>query len=156
MRWKPSPIIKIYEALGSIGDERVEINGDTAKVYSSSGNKYYDVLYDKEQNAITANDNGSYWVGYLGYPSIVFLFAKGIVSYDEKLSHYLKGFAWKDINTKFKNDFAKTQEYIDNQISERHSVDINEFHQELEALLEKVNNLKLEKLTTSAKPPTAY
>jgi hypothetical protein len=36
MKWQHPPIIKIYEALGAIADGRVEINGMTAKVYSST------------------------------------------------------------------------------------------------------------------------
>jgi hypothetical protein len=62
--WARPPIIKMYEALGAIGDQRVHVDGATAKVFSSSGNKHYTVRYDRENGAITANDNGSYWVGY--------------------------------------------------------------------------------------------
>lgn len=50
---------KIYEALGAVFDGRVEIDGNRAKVYSSSGNKYYDVGVDPDKNAIMANDSGS-------------------------------------------------------------------------------------------------
>jgi hypothetical protein len=89
MKWKPAPLIKVYEALGSIGDGRFEVAGNTAKVYSSSGKKFYDVMYDPIKQAITANDNGSYWVGYLGYPSIVLLLALGVVT---KAGRILKGF----------------------------------------------------------------
>ncbi len=100
----------------SIGDGRFEVKDTTARVYSSSGNKYYEVVYNPDKNSITANDNGSYWVGYLGYPSIVLLLVLGVVTYDSKLAEYLKDFAWKDINQKFNNDFAKTQKYIDERL----------------------------------------
>ncbi|MEA2715159.1 MAG: hypothetical protein QOG91_187 [Candidatus Parcubacteria bacterium] len=59
-----------------------------------------------------ANDNGSYWKGYLGYPSIAFLMKEGIISYDKTLADLLKGMAWKDINQKFADDFEKTLNYI--------------------------------------------
>jgi hypothetical protein len=36
MKWRHPPLIKIYEALGAIADGRVEVNGMTAKVYSST------------------------------------------------------------------------------------------------------------------------
>lgn len=62
MKWKHPPITKIYEALGSVADERIELVGSSAKVYSSSRNKFYVVSY--EPGAIMANDNGSYWQGY--------------------------------------------------------------------------------------------
>src|ERR1700733_3253094 len=61
MKWKQPPVIKIYEALGAVADGRVEVSGDTAKVYSSTGNKFYDVTYDPAEQAIMTNDNGSYW-----------------------------------------------------------------------------------------------
>ena len=74
MRWKNPPKIKVYEALGCIADNRIEVNENEAKVYSSSREKYYTVKYDR--NSIMSNDNGSYWVGYLGYPSIALLMKK--------------------------------------------------------------------------------
>ena len=156
MKWKPAPIIKVYEALGSIGDERYKINGNTAKVYSSSGKKYYDAEYSAEHHAITANDNGSYWVGYLGYPSIVLLLVLGVVKYDPKLATYLKDFAWKDINQQFHNDFEKTQAYIDKQIVERHRVNLEDFHTELRHIQQQINALELNRLENGKKPPEAY
>lgn len=112
MKWKHPPIIKIYEALGAVADGRVEVSGNTAKVYSSSGNKYYDVIYDARKKNIMANDNGSFWKGYLGYPSIAFLMKIGVLDYESDIGELLKNIAWKDINQKFKNDFDKTLEFI--------------------------------------------
>ena len=40
---KQPPVIKLNEALGSIADGQVERNGNTAKVWSNSRGKYYDV-----------------------------------------------------------------------------------------------------------------
>ncbi len=156
MEWQPAPIIKLYEALGSLADGRLEVSNNTAKVYSSSGNKYYDVVYDPAANAITANDNGSYWVGYLGYPSIALLLDKGVVNYDRDLPEYFKGFAWKDINQKFKNDFGKTQDFIDAQIEEKHGISREKLHATLDDILRELTELKLKKLATTQKPPTAY
>ena len=156
MKWKPAPLIKIYEALGSIGDKRFEVRGNTAKVYSSSGNKHYDVIYDPQTNSITANDNGSFWAGYLGYPSILLLLVLDVVKYDPKLAEYLKGFAWKDINQKFKNDFAKTQAFIDEQVVQKHKIELKDFHKSLDKLHKEVNALELKKLASKARPPKAY
>ncbi|MFH1472824.1 MAG: hypothetical protein ABIF06_00195 [bacterium] len=108
MKWKHPPIIKIYEALGAVADNRVEISGNIAKVYSSTGNKFYDVSYDSQANAIMSNDNGSYWKGYLGYPAIAYLFKIKTLEYKSEFGDLLKGIHWKDINKKFKNDFNKT------------------------------------------------
>ena len=105
MKWGSPPDIKIYEALGAVADGRVEMNGTTAKVNSSSGGKFYDVEYDPSAGAIMTNDNGSYWKGYLGYPAIAFLMLSGTLPYDSGMGELVKGIAWKDVNTKFKNDF---------------------------------------------------
>ncbi|MDQ5943845.1 MAG: hypothetical protein QG675_613 [Patescibacteria group bacterium] len=156
MKWAKPPLNKIYEALGAIADNRIEIEGNSAKVYSSSRNKYYEVEYDPNHNEITSNDNASFWVGYLGYPSIAFLLAKDIVDYDKELLKYLKGFAWKDINQKFKNDFAKTDAYIDARVVEKYNINIDDFHKKLHAILEQVVALRLKKLGKTKKPPAGY
>lgn len=156
MKWTKPPLNKIYEALGAIADNRVEIEDNTAKVYSSSRSKYYDVVYDPKKNEITSNDNASFWVGYLGYPSISFLLAKGIVDYDKVLLEYLKGFMWKDINQKFKNDFEKTDAYIDEQIVKKYDIGIDDFHKKLHAILDNIMALKLSKLGKTKKPPAGY
>ena len=102
--WDTPPISKIYEALGTVADGRLEINGNSGKCFSSSGNKYYDIIYDHEKKAIMTNDNASYWKGYLGYPAIAFLLQSNRLPYRPELGQLLKGVAWKDINQKFNND----------------------------------------------------
>lgn len=157
MKWKQPPVIKIYEALGTIGDKRIEVNINQAKVYSSSGNKYYEVEYDPHANSISSNDNGSYWVGYLGYPAIAFLMNKKIVRFDKQLATVLKGFHWKDINSKYKNDFNKTQSYIDEQIvANNKDINIENFHKEIKNILDQVISLSINKLSSSKKPPEGY
>jgi len=155
MEWALPPVIKIYEALGAIADGRVKLDSDTAKVYSSSGNKHYDVIYDAEAKAISSNDNGSYWQGYLGYPAIAFLMAKQIISHDPKVGEWLKGFHWKDINTQFKNDFAQTENYIRDEMVKR-GADLKKFDQYKEKVVEDLTQLKLSKLKTKAQPPKGY
>ncbi len=112
MKWKHPPVIKIYEALGAVADKRIEVEGDSAKVFSSSGNKFYTVRCNPEASSIMVNDNGSFYKGYLGYPAIAYLMMIGELKYSDAVAHMLKGIAWKDINQKFKNDFDKTLAYI--------------------------------------------
>ncbi len=112
MKWQHPPIIKIYEALGALADGRVEVSGNSAKVYSSSGNKFYTITYDPGSSAIMVNDNASFYNGYLGYPAIAYLMLIGEIKYSPIIAEKLKGIAWKDVNQKFKNDFEKTLEYI--------------------------------------------
>ncbi len=52
MKWKHPHIIKIYEALGTLADDRIEVIGNTARVYSSSRNKFYEVSFDLKNNSI--------------------------------------------------------------------------------------------------------
>lgn len=155
MKWSKPPLNKVYEALGSIADSRVEVDGNSAKVYSSSRNKHYEVVYDPDTKTIVSNDNASYWVGYMGYPSIAFILAKGLVKYDTKLLTYLKGFAWKDLNMKFKK-FEKTNAYVDEYIVKNYGVNIDRFHEELEGILESIGRLNLHKPSKIKKPPSGY
>jgi hypothetical protein len=117
--WSLPPIIKVYEALGCISDGRIHIEDNTAKVYSSSGNKFYTVTYDPNTSAIMCNDNGSYWGGYLGYPAVAFLLVIDAISYSPSRSELLKDIKWKDINQQFKNDFTKTERYCQDLVLER-------------------------------------
>lgn len=153
MKWKHPPIIKIYEALGSVADERVEVSGNTAKVYSSSGNKFYDVSYNPEKSAIMANDNGSYWKGYLGYPAIAFLFKVELLEFKPDMANLLKGIKWKDINQKFKNDFDKTLAYIEESLDTTDKEALTAYVQQVD---QEIKNLNLSILGTKTTPPEGY
>lgn len=155
MKWQTPPLIKIYEALGSVADGRIEVDGNGAKVYSSSGNKFYEVKYEPETSSITANDNGSFWKGYLGYPMITFLLAQNIVPLDAEIADWLKGFHWKDINQKFKNDFDKTEAYIREEMTKR-GADLGRFDAYKDELMAAIEKLDLNKLSSTAKPPSGY
>lgn len=150
MLWKDPPIIKIYEALGTIADGRIEVSNNTAKVFSSNGNKFYTVSYDSSQNAIMANDNGSYWHGYLGYPAIAYLLKAGVLEYKSELAELLKGIKWKELNTKHKNDFAKTLDYIEISMPEKDWNNLQEYVQKLHMNIQKLN---LSLLGKKALPP---
>ena len=75
------PIIKAYEALGAIGDGRVRIEDERrATVTSSDGSKTYEVEMSADGREIASNDNASYWQGYVGYPAIAVLIARGFIA----------------------------------------------------------------------------
>ena len=75
LKWKMPPIVKVYEALGAIGDGRVRIEDSRrAFVTSSDAGKTYEVESSADPPEIASNDNASYWQGYLGYPAIAVLF----------------------------------------------------------------------------------
>jgi len=155
MKWKIPPRIKVHEALGCIADKRIIVKDNEAEVFSSSRGKSYSVKYDPKKNAIMANDNGSYWVGYLGYPSIAFLMLKGVVGYNPTYAEALKGIPWKDVNQKFKNDFGKTEKYV-NDLVKTKGVSVEELDKEIDRIYEQVKKLDLEMLGEKTKPPEGY
>ena len=152
MRWELPPIIKVYEALGAIADKRIEVKGGTAIVVSSSGDKRYEVRYDPESRAISANDNGSYWQGYLGYPSIAFLMRKGILSFDGAIATSLKEIEWKKINTRFKNNFEKTESFV-LEVAEKRGVPREKITAFTEKIINEIRELGPEKFGATKKPP---
>ncbi len=153
--WKQPPIIKVYEALGSIADDRIHISGNTAKIYSSSGNKYYDVIYDPNTNSIMCNDNGSYWAGYLGYPAIAYLLKAGIIPYQEISADLLKNIKWKDINQDFKNDFAKTEKYCQDLVISRDG-DLQALLQDISQIYAFLSSHPYNLLGSKTKSPSGY
>ncbi|TSA58262.1 hypothetical protein D4R42_00070 [bacterium] len=155
MKWKLPPIIKIYEALGCLADGRLKVTDFEVRVYSSSGNKYYIVQYSESENAIMSNDNGSFWVGYLGYPSIAYLMKLGKLPFSKRYSEALKSIAWKDINTKNKNDFTKTMSEIDKIIKQR-GINIKEFHDFIDKVEKAIKEKDLNLLGIKQNPPKKY
>ena len=99
MIWKLPSLIKIYETLTVMGDERITVSGNTAKVISSNGDKTYDVEYDPAANTIMANDNDSFWQKRLGYPSIAYALQTKMIPYNPKAGQLMAGVNWKKLNT---------------------------------------------------------
>lgn len=155
MLWKLPPKIKIYEALGSIGDKRISVSGNTAEVYSSSRRKKYIVKYDPDKNAVMANDNASYWAGYPGYPSIALLLVKGIIDYDPKFANALKDIPWKDINKKFRSKYEKTEKYVKEIVASR-NISVSDLEAEVDKIYNQIKQLNLEKLGKRIRPPKGY
>ncbi len=155
MKWTLPPIAKIYEALGAIGDNRVEVFGNTAKCYSSSGGKYYSIKYIPESKTIYVNDNASYYVGYLGYPAIAFLMKKGLLPFEEKFATAYAGINWKDINKKNKNDFDRTVKEVSEGL-ELKGVQFKKVETFAKKVLIGLKKLDLEKPKVLEKPPEGY
>jgi hypothetical protein len=155
MKWKIPPKIKIYEALGCLADRRIKKENNEIHIYSSSKNKFYTIQYSEKQNAIMSNDNGSYWIGYLGYPSIAYLMHIGKIKSSDKFLPSLKNIKWKDINQKFKNDFSKTEELIRNSIALQ-GINLKEIDEEINYILSQIKKLNLNLLGQKTKPPKGY
>ena len=134
-QWKMPPLVKVYEALGAIGDGRVRIeDGRRATVTSSDGSKTYEVETSADGREIASNDNASYWQGYLGYPAIAVLLARGFHHPPENVTGALAGVAWKELNRKFKNDWARTIAEVGKEV-ERAGHDPDAVRSEAEAVL---------------------
>jgi hypothetical protein len=132
--WKLPPIIKVYEALGAIADGRVRIaDARHATVASSDGRKTYDV--EVEGRTISSNDNASYWQGYLGYPAIAVLIARGELSFPRETAEALRGIPWKELNQRFRNDYARTLAEV-SRVAEERGADPMKVHADCEATLE--------------------
>jgi hypothetical protein len=133
--WKMPPPAKIYEALGALADGRVRLESDSrATVLSSDGSKTYVVETRPDSNEISSNDNASYWQGYLGYPAIAVLLARGLMSPRPEVTAALAGIPWKELNTRFRNDYGRTIEEAMAR-AERAGFDRTMIEEEAEAVL---------------------
>lgn len=155
MYWKEPPLIKAYEALGTVADRRIALDGDSWSVHSSSGNKVYIVRYDPRQNVIESNDNGSYWQGYLGYPALAVLIELGKVQANAPAVRALKGIAWKDLNVANKNDYQATLAHVEG-LAEKHGVSKVDLRRVAEQVIREAMALGLEKPARRTKPPKGY
>jgi hypothetical protein len=124
--WAMPPPIKVYEAIGAIGDGRVRAVESSAapsawEVVSSDGSKTYRVELSADGSEISSNDNASYWQGYLGYPAISVLMARGTLRASAEATRALAGIPWKELNRRFKNDYVRTTAEVARIVAERGS-----------------------------------
>ena len=139
--WKMPPLAKVYEALGAIGDGRVRIeDAHRAHVTSSDGTKTYDVESSADGAEISSNDNASFWQGYLGYPAIAVMIARGLVKADETAVKALAGVPWKELNTRHRNDYDRTLEDVLRQAGDR-GYDVDAIRAAAAAVLGEVRTL---------------
>ncbi len=155
MYWKIPHLIKVYEALGALADRRVILDksNNRATVFSSSLNKQYEVSYQLDGKAITANDNASYWKKEMGYPSIAVLILLGELERDVACEKLLKGIKWKDLNQKFKNEYGKTIAYI---LIGRNPSDHEMLEEYSTRVIQRLKTKKYKKLGKIKFPPSGY
>lgn len=135
------PIIKVYEALGALGDGRVRIeDAHHARVTSSQGDKIYQVEISDDGREISSNDNASYWQGYLGYPAIAVLLARGLHHPAANAIGALAGIPWKELNRRFRNDYEKTLGEV-MKTAEANGCDPDALRIEAEAVMESLRKL---------------
>lgn len=154
--WKMPPKIKIYEALGCVADGRVRVDDTGASVTSSSGGKDYEVTYDEKTRILSSNDNASYWQGYIGYPGIAYLMKLKLLPFDARVADWLRGIAWKEINTKFKNDWTRTEEFVRKNVSLQEHSDLPALNMHIDEILEALQSLDLQRGSRGRPPPNVY
>ncbi|OYT40905.1 MAG: hypothetical protein B6U89_00760 [Desulfurococcales archaeon ex4484_58] len=100
------PRIKVLEAIGCIGDERIKVLDDErARVVSSMGDReYYVVVKKKNENEylVYSSDNGTIYRGYIGYPIIAFLMLRGEIPIDRDVMKAMTGVPWKELNERYR------------------------------------------------------
>jgi len=132
------PIAKVYEAIGAIGDGRVHLeDARRASVTSSDRSKTYAVEFVAGSREVSSNDNASYWQGYLGYPAIAVMIARGLYQPRADVIRALSGIPWKELNHRFHNDYERTIAEVLEQAGE-HGFDVQAIRAEAEALLDAV------------------
>ncbi len=137
-RWKMPPIAKIYEAIGALGDGRVQLEDERhASVASSDRSKTYQVEISSDGHEISSNDNASYWQGYLGYPAIAVMLKRGLCPVRAEAISALSGIPWNELNRRFRNDYSRTIGEVMRSAEER-GFDSKMIAAEAEAVLSKL------------------
>jgi len=83
------------------------------------------------------------------------LMLNGKIKYNPKFVEALKDIRWKDINTKLKNDYEKTKEYVLEIVKEK-GFNTAELKAEVDNIFEQIKVLDLELFGEKKKPPSGY
>lgn len=139
--WKMPPLIKVYEALGALGDGRLRsVGANAAEVVSSDGSKTYRVEFSDDGREISSNDNASYWQGYVGYPAIALLLSRSVLSAHIDTATALAAIPWKALNRRFGNNYERTIAEVERTLAAR-GHDPAAIRGEAEAILDAIRRL---------------
>lgn len=155
MKWKNvQHIVKVYEAITAVADKRLELTEEgSAKCFSSSGKKFYDISYDLENRKIMCNDNSAYWSRVISYPMLALLIYLNYLELPEYLLVALKDINWNELNDKFKRKYDLVIEYVLGLVVER-GFDKEKVRVDIEKLFIEVKKLDFEMLGVLKRPPT--
>jgi hypothetical protein len=153
--WKMPPRAKVFEAFTAVADGRVRLTGPgSATVTSSRGDTTYDVEWSDDGRTVTANDNASYWQGYLGYPILAVLLARGELRAAASAVTAMGGVPWHQLNVRFKRDYEAAVALALNELALRGG-DPALVESEVAAVLEQLGGLGLQRAGRGRRPPTA-
>jgi hypothetical protein len=108
--WTLPPRAKLFEALSAVADGRVRVLTDRhgegrAEVDSSDRRRTYLVEWSAGATTIAANDNASYWQGYLGYPAVAVLLVLRRLRCGDDIAASLAGIDWHELNRRYRRDY---------------------------------------------------
>ncbi len=153
--WKLPPRAKVFEAFTAVADGRVRLTGPgSATVDSSSGDKAYAVEWSEDGRVVAANDNASYWQGYLGYPILAVLLVRGVLRADRTVVGALAGVPWHDLNQRFKRDYEAAVAHVLGGLAARGG-DPALVEREVAAVLDQLTALGLQRAGRGRRPPAA-
>ena len=153
--WKLPPRAKVFEAFTAVADGRVRVTGPlSATVVSSGGDKTYDVEWSGDGRTITANDNASYWQGYIGYPILAVLLARGELHAAADAVATLSGVPWHDLNQRFKRDYDAAVAQVLGELEER-GADAVQVEREVDGVLAQLAALELQRAVRGRRPPAS-
>lgn len=99
------PRIKVLEAIGALGDGRVNMVSESkALVKSSGGERVYTVVLIQDTPGVYraySNDNGTIHKGYIGYPILSVMMVKEIIPVDGEVMKAMTGIPWRELNEKY-------------------------------------------------------
>lgn len=154
--WKQPPRAKVYEAFSALADGRVRLTGPgEAAVVSSNGDKTYTVEWADDGAgglSVTADDNASYWQGYVGYPIIAALLLLGRLHADGEVVAPLAGLDWHALNTRFRRDYEAAVAHVLGELRER-GVDTAAITRAADDVLAQLGALALQKAPRRRRPP---
>ena len=151
--WKLPPRAKVFEAFTAVADGRVRITGPgAATVVSSGGDKTYDVEWSEDGHTISANDNASYWQGYLGYPILAVLLARGELRAADDAVAALAGVPWHDLNKQYKREYDAAVAHVLAGLGGRGG-DPALVERQVDAVLDQLAALDLQRAARGRRPP---
>lgn len=146
-RWKLPPLAKVYEALSTVADGRVQMTGPTsAQVTSSGGDKTYLVRWSPDLTQVTSDDNASRWQGYTGYPIIAVLLTLKKLDYDPAIAQALAGVPWNTLNAQHKRDYDAAIDHVLRDVAVAGGQP-DAIRQEAERIFAQLRELELSRLT---------
>jgi len=149
--WKLPPRAKVFEAFTAVADGRVRLTGSgSATVVSSAGDKTYDVEWSEDDPTVTANDNASYWQGYLGYPIVAVLLVRGELHAAQDAVAALAGVPWHELNQRYKREYDAAVAHVLRELPGGAAVVVE---REVDRVLADLAALRLQRTGRGRRPP---